>query len=93
MAFVEAPDAFLNDFGVTCQIGAGSTFLGLLMMPTEVIAGDMVLSVDYSLIAKTADVSSAARGTSITVDSVAYTVRENRQQDDGVFSELFLSKN
>jgi hypothetical protein len=52
----------------------------------------MALSREYLLTAKTSDVSTAARGTSITVDSASYTVRENRPVDDGVFSELLLSK-
>ena len=56
------------------------------------IAGGVALSREYLLTAKTSDVSSAARGTSITVDSAAYTVRENRPVDDGLFSELLLSK-
>jgi hypothetical protein len=58
----------------------------------DVIAGGMALSREYLLTAKTSDVSTAARGTSITVNSASYTVRENRPVDDGVFSELLLSK-
>jgi hypothetical protein len=92
MAFPELPDAFLAEFSVTCQIGAGTAFLGILDSPMDVIAGGMALSREYLLTAKTSDVSTAARGTSITVDSLSYTVRENRPVDDGVFSELLLSK-
>lgn len=85
--------AFLSvdEFGVSCTLGA-STFVGILDSPVEVLAGGMALSREYSLLAKTADVSTAVRGTSITVDSVSYTVRENRAIDDGLFSELLLSK-
>jgi hypothetical protein len=85
--------AFLNtdEFGVTCSIGA-SSFVGILDSPMEVLAGGMALSREYLLYAKTSDVSSAARGTAITVDSASYTVRENRPIDDGLFSELLLSK-
>ena len=85
--------AFLNvdEFGVTCSIGA-SSFVGILDSPVEVLAGGMALSREYLLYAKTSDVSSAARGTSITVDGASYTVRENRPVDDGLFSELLLSK-
>jgi hypothetical protein len=85
--------AFLNvdEFGVTCSIGA-SSFVGILDSPVEVLAGGMALSREYLLYAKTSDVSSAARGTSITVDGASYTVRENRAIDDGLFSELLLSK-
>ena len=86
--------AFLNtdEFGVTCQIGAGAEFVGILDSPMEVIAGGMALSREDLLMAKTSDVSAAIRGTSITVASEAYTVRENRPVDDGIFSELLLSK-
>jgi hypothetical protein len=85
--------AFLNvdEFGVTCSIG-GSSFVGILDSPVEVLAGGMALSREYLLYAKTSDVSSAVRGTAITVDSASYTVRENRAIDDGLFSELLLSK-
>lgn len=85
---------FLNtdEFGVTCQIGAGASFVGVLDSPMDVIAGGMALSREYMLLAKTSDVSAAARGTSITVDGGSYTVRENRPIDDGLFSELLLSK-
>lgn len=86
--------AFLNtdEFGVTCQIGAGAEFVGILDSPMEVIAGGMALSREYLLIAKTSDVSALTRGASITVASEGYTVRENRPVDDGLFSELLLSK-
>lgn len=86
--------AFLNtdEFGVTCQIGAGAKFVGILDSPMEVIAGGMALSREYLLTAQTSDVSALTRGSSITVASEAYTVRENRPIDDGLFSELLLSK-
>jgi len=82
----------LNEFGVSCQIGSGEIFVGILDSPMEVLAGGMALSREYMLYAKTSDVSTAARGTAITVDSQSYTVRENRPVDDGLFSELILSK-
>ena len=86
--------AFLNtdEFGVTCQIGSGDDFVGILDSPMDVIAGGMALSREYLLTAKTSDVSALTRGSSITVASAAYTVRENRPVDDGLFSELLLTK-
>ncbi len=86
--------AFLNvvEFGVTCQLGQGTSFVGILDSPMEVLAGGMALSREYLLYAKTSDVSTASRGTSITVGGASYTVRENRPVDDGLFSELLLSK-
>ena len=87
--------AFLNtdEFGVTCQIGTGNNFVGILDSPMEVIAGGIALSREYLLTAKTSDISALTRGSSITVSSVKYTVRENNPIDDGLFSELLLSKN
>jgi len=86
--------AFLNteEFGVTCQIGGGSNFVGILDSAVDVIAGGVALSREYLLMAKTSDLSSASRGTSINVASEAYTVREIRPVDDGLFSELLLTK-
>ena len=52
----------------------------------------MALSREYLLTAKTSDVSALTRGSSITVNSAAYTVRDNRPVDDGLFSEVLLSK-
>jgi hypothetical protein len=86
--------AFLNtdEFGVTCQIGSADEFVGILDSPMDVIAGGMALSREYLLTAKTSDVSALARGSSITIASDDYTVRENRPVDDGLFSELLLTK-
>ena len=83
--------AFLNtnEFGITCQI---ASFVGVLDSPMDLIAGGMALSREYLLLAKTSDVSAAVRGTAITVAGASYTVRENRPIDDGLFSELLLSK-
>ena len=82
---------FLNDFGVSCTAGA-VTALGILDMPTQVIAGDMVLSTDYTLTARAANFGGLKYGDSITVNSVAYTVRETRLIDDGAFVEIGLQK-
>ena len=51
MALTENLDAFLADFGVSVTAGAVSA-LGILDMPMEVMAGDQVLSTDYTLTAK-----------------------------------------
>ena len=56
------------------------------------LVGDMVLSTDYQITAKASDFGTLTAGTSITVDSVAYTVRETRLIDDGLFCEISLQK-
>jgi hypothetical protein len=95
MALTEDADTlniYLNDFGVSCQIAGGIVFKGILDKPTDVIGGGLATSVEYLLTSKTTDVTSASRGTAITVDSTSYTVRENLLIDDGSFTTLLLSK-
>ena len=91
MAFSEDQTVFLNDFGVSCTAGA-ITALGILDMPTQVLAGEMVLSTDYTLTARTADFGGLVYGDGMTVDGVAYQVREVRRIDDGMFVEIALSR-
>ena len=52
----------------------------------------MIISTEYELITKTSDFGSLVSGDSITVDSVAYTVRELRKENDGVFCRISLQK-
>lgn len=91
MALTEDLNVFLNDFGVSCTAGA-VTALGLLDMPTQVVAGEMVLTTDYTLTARFADFGGLVYGDSITVAGVIYQVREVRQLDDGAFCEIGLMR-
>ena len=91
MAFTEDLGIFLADFGVSCTAGA-VTALGILDMPSQVLANGMVLSTDYTLTARTSNFGSLIRGDSITVDGTAYTVREVMLMDDGKFVQLGLQK-
>ena len=83
---------FLDDpFAVSATSGA-TTANVLLDQPSQVLAGDMVLHTDYQITAKASDFGSLIAGASITVDSVAYTVRETRLIDDGLLCEISLQK-
>lgn len=94
--FDESPAVFLADFGVPC-IANGHAFLGLLDRPDESLSiGDVaVMSTQYLLTAATSDLTAAnvREGTAITVNGVGYRAREVRQVDDGVFSQVELTKN
>lgn len=91
MAITEDLDIFLADFGVSSTAGA-VTANGILDMPTQVLAGDMVLTTDYTLTARYADFGGLIYGDGITVDGINYQVRENRRIDDGKFVEISLMK-
>lgn len=84
-------DAFLGDFGVTVTNGTVTT-KGVLDMPSEVIAGGMVITTDYALTVKSSAFPGLQYGDALTVNGAAYTVREVRAQDDGQFSIVYLSK-
>ena len=91
MAFSEDLGVFLADFGVSVTAGAISGS-GLLDMPGELIADGMVITTDYTLRCEASKFGGLAYGASITVDSLSYTVRENRLIDDGKFCLISLQK-
>jgi hypothetical protein len=91
MALNEDLSVFLADFGVSCTSGA-TTALGILDMPSQLIADSMVISTDYQLTAKASDFGGLKYNDAITVDGVAYTVRETRLIDDGRMCEVSLMK-
>jgi len=91
MAFTEDLGIFLADFGVSCTAGA-VTANGILDMPSQILSDGMVLSTDYTLTARASNFGSLIRGNAITVDSVAYTVRETMLIDDGKFVQIALQK-
>jgi hypothetical protein len=91
MAFTENLDVFLADFGVSVTAGAVSG-IGILDMPGELVADGMIITTDYSLRCEASKFGTLAYGASITVGGTAYTIRENRLIEDGVFCEITLQK-
>lgn len=91
MAFTEDLDLFLADFGVAVTAGAVSG-VGILDMPSEIVADGVVLSTDYKLTCKTSLFGALVYGDTVTVDSVNYTVREVMRLDDGAFCDLMLMR-
>jgi hypothetical protein len=87
----DIPDVFLRDFGLPVRFGSTQA-KGILDMPTEIVAGGMVLTTDYSLTYRTSDLPGLEYSSTVTVDGLQYTVREVRLQDDGVFSIAYLQR-
>jgi hypothetical protein len=52
----------------------------------------MIITTDYSLRCEASKFRTLAYGASITVDGAAYTIRENRLIEDGVFCVITLQK-
>jgi hypothetical protein len=82
---------FDNPFAVSATAGA-TTGKVLFDQPDQLLAGGMVLSTDYQITAKASDFGTLTANDSITVDSVAYTVRETRLMGDGLLCEITLQK-
>lgn len=91
MPLSEDLSIFFGDFAVSCTAGA-VTGLGILDMPTEIVADGVVLTTDYRLTCLASDFGNLSYTSPITVDGTAYTVRETTLIDDGKFCVLMLSK-
>lgn len=91
MPLSEDLSVFFGDFAVNCTAGAVSG-LGILDMPTEIVADGVVLTTDYRLTCLASDFGNLAYTSPITVDGIAYTVRETTLIDDGKFCVIMLSK-
>ena len=93
MAFTEDLSVFLSsdDFAVSVTSGA-TTGLGILDMPSEMIADGVVLTTDFKLTCESSKFGNLLHGDKVTVDGTAYTVRSAPLVDDGAFVEIMLMK-
>jgi hypothetical protein len=93
MAFAEDLSIFLStsDFAVPVVAGAISG-LGILDMPSEIIADGVVLTTDYKLTCESSKFGSLLHSDAVSVDGVNYIVRSANLVDDGKFVELMLMK-
>ena len=73
MALTEDADTlnvYLSDFGLSCQIGSGTAFKGILDATAENIASGLATSIEYLLTSKTSDVSTLPLDTSSATLSI-----------------------
>ena len=93
LSFTEDLDAFFDTPGFTVPVTFGMiTSVGYFESPNEIIADGVVLTTDYAVVVKTSDFSAVTNGSSMTVDGVAYTVREPMLLDDGKIMRVMLMK-
>jgi hypothetical protein len=93
MAFVEDLSVFLDidEFAVPVVSGSVSG-VGILDMPSEIIADGVVLTTDYKLTCESSKFGSLLHSDAVSVDGVNYTVRSTNFLDDGKFVEIMLMK-
>ena len=88
-------DTYFADLGQEVVFN-GITKTGLLNMPDEILAGDLMISTDYVLQVQTTEFSDVVLGDTltITVNGVRedYEVKSKRMEDDGKLSVISLSK-
>jgi hypothetical protein len=94
MAFTEDLDLFLNTDEMAVPVTAGNVSgNGILDMPSETIAGGMVVSTDYSLICRADQFGDLMHGAGINVDGYPYTlIGPPMLLDDGAFCSLTLQR-
>jgi hypothetical protein len=94
MAFAEDLSVFLDIDEFAVSVVSGSTSgVGILDMPSEIIADGVVLTTDYKLTCESSKFGSLLHSDVVSVDGVNYTVRSANLIDDGSFVELMLMKN
>jgi hypothetical protein len=94
MAFAEDLSVFLDIDEFAVSVVSGSTSgVGILDMPSEIIADGVVLTTDYKLTCESSKFGSLLHSDLVSVDGVNYTVRSANLIDDGSFVELMLMKN
>ena len=95
MAFTENLDTYLSDFGRPVIFG-NKEFIGILEMPDQIVAGDMVITTDYQLIGKASAMGTLISGNNVKIElnnvMETFEVRATRLVDDGSFVEVMLSK-
>lgn len=91
MAFAEDLDVFFADFASTVSAGTKHGN-GILDAPAEIVANGTVLTTDYRLTCKASDFGTLKYADSVTVDGIAYTVRENTPIDDGRMCVISLTR-
>ncbi len=91
MAFTEDINTFFGDFSEDVFYD-GTTYKGILEQPDELIADGVVLTTDYELTVKTADLGTLAFDTEIKISDVKYKVRNVRKVDDGTLCKISLTK-
>ena len=95
MDFNENLNVYFADMGQNIYFN-GQTKKGILNMPDEILAGDMIVATDYELQVQTLDFEDVVLGDvlEIFVNNIKnkYEVRTKRMVDDGKMSVITLSK-
>ena len=95
MALTESLGVFVADFGVPVSFsGSVAGMKGNMDLTGELVLADgtraTVSAADRTVLIRTSQKGGLVGGSSITVDSVSYSVRDIQPIDDGAFSLVWL---
>lgn len=95
MALTESLGVFVADFGVPVSFsGSAAGMKGNMDLTGDLILADgtraSVSAADRTVLIRTSQRGALVGGSSITVDSITYAVRDIQPIDDGAFSIVWL---
>jgi hypothetical protein len=93
MTFAEDISLFFGDLAVSAVIVVGtstSTAACYFDRPSQTMLANAALTDDVSCLMATSSAPGLARGSSLTIGSNGYTVRQVELQDDGLVQRVYL---
>jgi len=95
MSLTESLGVFVADFGVPVSFsGSVAGMLGIMDLTSAEVLGDagraVVSSADRTVVIRTSQKGALTQGSTITVASTAYVVRDLQPFDDGSFTLVLL---
>lgn len=92
MALSDDNDVFVKgEFGVYCVAGT-KTGYAILSEPSQIMGDGAVLFSDYAIRAKASDFGHLTANDAISVDGIAYSVRETMFDTDATLVTITLQK-
>jgi hypothetical protein len=92
MPAFEELDIFLDHFALDCVKPDGSIVKVLLDSLDVESLGSMVITAEHKMTGKTSVLSDLKEYDTVTVDGLAYKVRKSLKIDDGLLTEIYLSR-
>lgn len=81
-----------DDFAVNCTLPNASVIKVLLNTPDQEIFAQMTISADAKALAKTSDITSISTDSQVVIGSTTYSVKKILAIDDGLISEIYLTR-
>lgn len=81
-----------DEFAVSCTLASAAVIKVILSTPDQELFSQMLVTADAKAIAKTSDVTALNTDDTVTISAQAYTIKKIIAVDDGLLSEIYLSR-